>query len=296
MKTHNLDSWEEFEEVVKQIKIETEELKKSRQTISLTTPIIYRGQSDSRWHLESVLERKVKKDIIKVDSYFNLMLKVWNSHASRFKNKWPNFENEIRGLNVNSIHLFPTADANSNDIISFMAHLRHHGFPSPLLDWTANSLIAAFFAFGDIPDSAERIAIYTFRKDTGYMSDMSNMSEPTVIEIGPNIPGIERHENQESHYTMCVQQDNIGNFKNATFANMEKDINKSGFYLNGNGNDIDLDLVQNVTCKYTIPVSERYKVLKKLQTMNINRCFLFEETEDNRLTDCWNNILANEEI
>jgi len=292
METDNLDSWEAFEDVVNQRNIKTEEFKKSRETISSTTPIIYRGQADSRWHLESDLERKIKKDIT-VDSYFNLMLKIWNSHASRFKNKWPDFENEIRGLNVNSIHLFPTAEANSSQIISFMAHLRHHGFPSPLLDWTANSLIAAFFAFGDIPDSAERIAIYTFRKDTGYMSDMSNMLEPTVIEIGPNIPGIERHENQESHYTLCVQQDNIGNFKNATFANMEKDINKSGFYLNGNGNDIDLDLVENVTNKYTIPVSERNKVLKKLQTRGINRCFLFqEETEDSQLFDYWNIILA----
>ncbi len=42
MKTHNLDSWEAFEEVVKQSSIETEELKESNQTIGLTTPIIYR--------------------------------------------------------------------------------------------------------------------------------------------------------------------------------------------------------------------------------------------------------------
>ena len=61
-------------------------------------------------------------------------------------------------------------------------------------------------------------------------------------------------------------------------------------------NDIDLDLVKNVTCKYTIPVSERNKVLKKLQTENINRCSLFERTEDNRLFDCWTEILIDGEI
>jgi hypothetical protein len=295
METHNLDSWEAFEEVVNQRNIETEEFKKSRETISSTTPIIYRGQADSRWHLESTLERKVKKDI-SVTSYFNLMLKIWNSPASTYKQRWPDLEKEIKECNVDNIYLFPTVRANSREIIRFMSHLRHYGFPSPLLDWTANPLIAAFFAFGDIPDSDGQVAIYTFREDTGYMSDMSNMLEPTAMEIGHNISGIERHENQESHYTLCVQQDNIGNFKNAKFANMEKDINKSGFYLNGNGNDIDLDLVENVTNKYTIPVSERNKVLKKLQAMNINRCFLFEETEDNRLSDCWNIILANEQI
>jgi len=295
METDDLDSWEEFEEVVKQIKIETEELKKSRQIISLTTPIIYRGQADSRWHLESVLERKVKKDIT-VDSYFNLMLKIWNSPASTYKKRWPALGKEIRSLNVKSIHSFLTERANSTQIIYFMAHLRHHGFPSPLLDWTANSRKAAFFAFENIPDTAERIAIYTFREHTGHPSDMSNMLEPTTIGIGPNFPGIERHENQESSYTMCAQQDDISNFRNARFVNMEKDINKSGFYLDDNGDDVDLSSVRNVTCKYTIPVSERNKVLKKLQTMNINRCFLFGETEDNRLSDCWNIILANEQI
>jgi len=172
-----------------------------------------------------------------------------------------------------------------------MVHLRHHGFPSPLLDWTANSQKAAFFAFENIPDGAKQVAIYTFRNYTGHMPDMSNMLEPTTIEIGPNFPEIERHENQESSYTMCVKQDNLRDFRNARFVSIEEDINKSGFYTDSNGNDVDLDSVQNVTCKYTIPVSERNKVLKKLQKMNINRCSLFEETEDNRLSDYWNIIL-----
>jgi len=84
METHNLDSWEDFEEIVRQGNIETDKLKKSKQAISSTTPIIYRGQADSRWHLESLLGRKVKKDIT-VDFYFNLMLKIWNSRTSTYK-------------------------------------------------------------------------------------------------------------------------------------------------------------------------------------------------------------------
>ncbi len=295
METFNLDSWEEFEEEVKNGDIETEKLKKSKKAFALTTPIIYRGLADSKWCLESVLERKIKKDIT-VNFYFNMMLEVWNRPVSAYKEKWPELENEIRGLNVDDIYLFPTTAANSNQIISFMVHLRHHGFPSPLLDWTADSRIAAFFAFENIPESAERVAIYTFREHTGYMPDMSNVLEPAVIEIGHNIPGIERHEKQKSHYILCVQLDNTGDLKNAKFSNMEKDINKPGFYSDSNGDAVDLSLVRNVTCKYTIPVSERNKVLKKLQTENISKSFLFGETEDNRLSDYWNIIRANEQI
>ena len=223
------------------------------------------------------------------------MLKIWNSHST-YKKEWPDLEEEIRNLNVNNIYLFPVSKANSEQIICFMSHLRMYGFPSPLLDWTEDLRIAAFFAFEDIPDSAEQVAIYTFREHTGYMSDMSNMLEPTAIEIGPDIRGIKRHEKQKAHYTLCAQQDDGRNFKNARFTNLKEDINRPGFYLNSNDNDVDLSSVRNVTFKFNIPVSERSKVLKKLQAMKINRCFLFEETEDNRLSDCWNIILANEEI
>ncbi len=294
MKTHDLDSWEVFEKVVGQIKNETEELKKS--TDASTTPVLFRGQKNSEWKLKSTLEQKVKKDIT-VDSYFNLMLKVWNNPAIKNKQKWPDLEGQIKNLNVNNIHSFEKERA-CEQIISFMVKLRHHGFPSPLLDWTKCSLIAAFFAFTDIPDKAERVAIYTFREHTGDMSaDWHCESSPTAIEVGGHFKKIIRHEKQEANYTLCVQQDNTNDFKNAIFANMEKDINRPGVCTDCNGNDVNMGLVENVINKYTIPVSERNKVLKKLQTKGINRCFLFQdETEDSQLFDYWNIILANEEI
>lgn len=293
MEPRNLDSWEAFEDVVKQGDIETEQLKKNKQT-TFTSSIIYRGQANARWYLKSTLEQKVKKDIT-VNSYFNVMLKIWNSHASTYKKRWPDLEKEIKECNVNLIYSFPTE--NNMQIIYFMAYLRHHGFPSPLLDWTEDQQIAAFFAFANIPDAAERIAIYTFRYQTGHSQNMRNTLEPTAIEIGNGISGIERHENQKAHYTLCVQHDNTKDFKNAIFANMEKAINNSGSYIDSKGNEVDLSSAGNVTCKYTIPVSERNEVLKKLQTKGINRCFLFQdETEDSQLFDYWNIILANEEI
>lgn len=288
-----LNSWEEFEVEVQKNNIVTDELKKNIHKVGAVTPLIYRGQANAEWDLKSSLERKVNKDIT-VDSYFNIMLKVWNE--SKYKRKWPNLEKEIQNLDIESIYLFPTKEANSFQIITFMAHLRHHGFPSPLLDWTSDPLIAAFFAFENIPDNSEKVTIYSFRYQTGHTSDAHIVSKPALIEIGPDIPGIERHKNQKSHYTLCIQQNDKSNFRAARFANPEEDINKPGFYIDKNGNDIDKNRVQNVVQKFVIPVSEKNKVLKKLQALNINNCFLFEETEDNRLYDFWNIILANEEI
>ncbi len=293
MEIKDLDSWLKFETVVQQNNNETDELKNNENMVSAVAAPIYRGQANSNWDLSSTLERKVKKDFT-VGSYLNLILKVWND--LNYKQKWPNLKTEIEELDADNLLLFQTQKANTEQIISFMTHLRHHGFPSPLLDWTSDPLIAAFFAFENIPDNAKRVAIYSFREYTGYPADCRKTSEPTLIEIGSYIPGIERHANQKSHYILCTQQDDGKTFKDARFAKPEEDINRNGFYLDEKGNDIDKNCVEHIMKKFTIPVSERKFVIKKLQTLNINRSSLFDSTEDNQLYDFWNIMLNDEEI
>jgi len=71
----DFDSWGAFEAVVR-INIEIEKLfNVSGQTCTSITDIIYRGQADSEWSLESTLERRVRRNIT-VDSYFDMMLNL----------------------------------------------------------------------------------------------------------------------------------------------------------------------------------------------------------------------------
>jgi hypothetical protein len=255
MQTKELRSWDDFEIELQQLAQYRDELKTKTQHPDI---LVFRGQSNFIWHLETMLERKTKKESYSMHRYFEIIKKArpklppttwsWETLDKPEYSNWYDNRNFLW----------------SNGLGDYMVYLRHHGFPSPLLDWTKSSDVAAYFAFQDVNNSVESVAIFAFLENTAGIKG-SRLAEPNIGRIRSDFHSETRHERQQSTYTYC----SVEAEEEVYYSNHEK-------VFTGNRRH---RFPQDVLWKFIIPSSERNKVIKKLESKHINTSTLFDSQD-----------------
>ena len=251
MQEKEIKSWSEFADILSEIKTEIAASKKIEGAVP--SKILYRGQSNAMWQLDSTLERYSKEmaRTWSIKEYIILLSRCAPQIESFTDQKWdfPNIE---------------WVEGQPLPCLEFWVHVRHCGFPSPLLDWTESPYVAAFFAFQEKCSDAEKAAIFIYTEHPrgskgGWEAD------PAISVINANVKTHKRHYLQQSRYTICRQPSPKG----LIFVPHQKVFD--GSYSQRGW--------QDVLYKINILRSERFNVLSSLSEMNINCFSLFQSEE-----------------
>lgn len=261
MRTIDLKKWTEFPIAIQRIREEYEQrlIRLGKIEKLQRNTILFRGQANSDWKLQSTLERVPCPQGYSVKRYLQRADSVVNEIESVTEKKWglktfPDICKEIEE-NQDSLHAHLPC-------YEYLVYLRHHGFPSPLLDWTSSPYVAAYFAFESM-SQAERCSVYAYIETTDG-GKMRCSGEAGIYSMGPYITTSVRHFAQKAQYTIATRWDHES--KNHFFCS-HHDISPAR-----------LD-EQDILIKITIPTLERIAVLRQLEDYNINQYTLFQSED-----------------
>jgi hypothetical protein len=244
----DLASWEEFQSFVAEFDDPTRDK---------WDEFWFRGQSDAQWPLYTTLERRSKKitavrDYLRVISEIKPTVETFTGSAFQIPSL-EEVEKRCRDYDRFDIFLF--------EAMTYMAHLRHGGFPSPLLDWTNSPYVAAYFAFSRAQDNG-KVAIYAYRERPDHLK-VTSSDEPQIVSFGPIIKTHKRHFRQQSRYTMCLKFEG----DKWVFAPHESVFGFKAYEQ------------QDLLWKMTLPASERLKAMRYFDKVNLNEFTLFDTEE-----------------
>jgi hypothetical protein len=255
--------WNEFGGLVKDIRAEygyheiplsDDEVFRQRNTV------LFRGQSDSSWQIQTTLERKTSRKL-SVGQYIYYASKYAREIEAFTGQSWDTLsyheiEQEINSEQDSFLPHLPS--------YGYLVYLRQYGFPSPLLDWTESPYVAAFFAYwGATSTEVDNVSIYAYVDSRDGVRGGWEGS-PMIKVMGPNVRTRKRHFAQKSWYTIATQWDSER--QEHFFCPHERVFESS-------------DPTQDILIKIDIPSSDRFDALTDLSDYNINPFTLFQTEE-----------------
>ena len=250
---YECDSWEHLQE---QVRLLNEEVFPPDDSgFHHQSPFLYRGQANSAWALDTTLER-AGISIRKVSDYYRAIAVAKSQIESFTDRRWD-------GINFPEIQkLFSEYDRPHFSGLpgyDYLVHLRHHGFPSPLLDWTRSLPIAAFFACQE--PKGDCVAVYAYQEYAG-VGKLGSSNASQIRVQGHNVRTHPRHFLQQAEYTLCWH-----------YLDGEWQFAPHGSVFDQNPDS------QDRLWRFNLPASEGSRVLRELDRFNINAFSLFQSEE-----------------